>query len=111
MVSAKQWMRKITAVLKYSGLLRTTNFMINAPRGDRGTTCQSGGFIKVILLIVIALVVLGFFGYDIREVFNSPAVRDNLAYAWDMLIRLWNTFLAEPALWLWDKITELLGKS
>ena len=65
---------------------------------------RGGGFIKMILLIVIALVVLGYFGYNLKDIVNSPTVHDNLVYVWDLIVKLWNTLLAEPATWIWDKI-------
>lgn len=70
---------------------------------------QDKGFIKIVLLIVIALVVLGFFGYNLKDIINSPTVHDNLAYVWDLIVKLWNNILAEPALWLWDKIQGVLS--
>ena len=44
----------------------------------------------MVLLIVVGLVVLGYFGYNLRDIVNSPSVNENLAYAWDMLKRAWN---------------------
>ncbi|MEK9166157.1 MAG: hypothetical protein AAB846_00290 [Patescibacteria group bacterium] len=51
---------------------------------------KSGGLVKMILLIVVGLVVLGYFGYNLRDIVNSPSVGENLAYAWDMVKRAWN---------------------
>lgn len=69
------------------------------------------GFIKAIVVIVIALIVLGYFGYNIKDILNSPKVHDNLVYLWNLIVKIWNNFLAEPAGWVWDKITGLLSKS
>lgn len=71
----------------------------------------NGGLIKMVLLIVIALIVLGYFGYNLKDIVNSPTVHDNLVYVWDLLVKLWNTFIATPAVWLWDKIVGLFPKS
>lgn len=65
---------------------------------------RNKGFVKAILLIVIALIVLGFFGYNLRDILNSPTVKENLSYAWELIVKVWNGFLREPALWLWEKI-------
>ncbi|OHA19566.1 MAG: hypothetical protein A3C08_02690 [Candidatus Taylorbacteria bacterium RIFCSPHIGHO2_02_FULL_47_18] len=48
------------------------------------------GLVKAVLLIVVALVILGYFGYNLRDIIASPAVRDNLAYVWDIVVRAWN---------------------
>jgi|GEM_PF-1134256 len=67
------------------------------------------GFIKVVLLIVIALIVLGYFGYNLKDIINSPTVHDNLVYVWNLIVKLWNNILAEPAAWIWDKIQTALS--
>lgn len=64
---------------------------------------KRGGFIKLILLIVIALIVLGFFGYNLKDIVDSPTVRENLAYVWELLVKLWNLLLA-PLTWVWENI-------
>lgn len=66
------------------------------------------GFIKMILLIVIALIVLGFFGYNLRDIVNKPVVHDNLAYVWGIVVYLWNTFIVAPFVWLYDKLQSIL---
>lgn len=45
------------------------------------------GLVKAIVLIVVALVVLGFLGYNLRDIIASPAVHDNLAYAWGLVVK------------------------
>lgn len=66
------------------------------------------GFIKMILLIVVALIVLGFFGYNLRDIVNKPVVHDNLAYVWGIVVYLWNSFIVAPVMWLWDKVQGIL---
>ena len=61
------------------------------------------GFVKAILLIVIVLVVLGFFGYNLESIVNSPDVKGNLAYVWELLVKLWNILLT-PLAWVWDNV-------
>ncbi|KKW11640.1 MAG: hypothetical protein UY50_C0009G0026 [Parcubacteria group bacterium GW2011_GWA2_49_9] len=61
----------------------------------------------MVLLIVIALIVLGFFGYNLKDIVSSPTVHDNLVYVWDLVVKVWNTIIVEPAMWLWDKIQGL----
>ena len=45
---------------------------------------------KAIVVIVVALIILGYFGYNLRDIIGSPAVRDNLAYVWGLVVKLWN---------------------
>lgn len=62
------------------------------------------GFIKLIILIIIVLVILGYFGFDVRKIFTTPAVHDNLAYVWHLIVTFWNNFIAAPLALLWHKI-------
>ncbi len=65
---------------------------------------QQGGFIKIVAIIVITLIVLGFFGFNIQKIINSPTVSGNLNYAWGLTVNLWNKVIVASATWVWDKI-------
>ncbi len=65
---------------------------------------KQGGFLKIILIIVLALVVLGYFGFNLENIINSPTVHSNLQYVWDLAVTMWNKFLVVPATFIWDKI-------
>ena len=63
------------------------------------------GIIGTIVLIVIALIVLGYYNIDIKSIFNSPAVQSNLMYALQLVINTIKTvwkFLVENS----SKITS-----
>lgn len=47
--------------------------MLHLQKGKRG-------FITAIILIVVALIVLGFFGFNLKSIVNSPTVEANLSY-------------------------------
>src|SRR3990167_4565121 len=65
---------------------------------------KRGGFIKTIVLIVIALIILGYFGYNVQDIVNSPTVQKNLNYAWDLTKYVWQNYLKIPAIFVWEKI-------
>ncbi len=69
---------------------------------------EHGGFIKIILIVVIALIVLGYFGLNIGDILASPVVKENLAWFWDFLTNVWTTYLSGPAHWLWDNLIRVL---
>lgn len=54
---------------------------------DKKRSRRSLGIVSTIVLIVVALVILGYYNVNIRSVVASPVVRDNLAYAWDLLVQ------------------------
>ena len=66
------------------------------------------GFIQIVVLIVIILIVLGYFGLNIRDIIDSPAVSDNLSYAWGVVVHVWQNYLAAPVAYLFGVFKNLL---
>jgi hypothetical protein len=62
------------------------------------------GFIKYIILIVIAIFILSYLGFDIKRIVEADQTRSNFSYVWLALTHFWQTFLQEPALWVWHVI-------
>ncbi len=69
---------------------------------QKPTQSREGGLIKMILLIVIALIVLGFFGYNLREIIDSPTVKGNLSYVWNAALLVLN--------WVWGVLVSAFEK-
>lgn len=65
---------------------------------------QQGGFIKLIIILVIVLIVLGYFGFNIQQIIQSPSVSGNLNYAWGLAVSLWDKVLVTPVTFVWNKI-------
>ncbi len=66
------------------------------------------GLIKTIILIVIGLILLGTFGFRLREIMTSPVVLDNLNYAKEIVLDIWNNFLKVPVNFIWNIILNLI---
>lgn len=66
--------------------------------------CRAGdkGLIKTVLVIVIALIVLGYFGFNVGDIINSPTVQANLHTAWSFVLMVWNNYLAAPVIYIWS---------
>lgn len=62
------------------------------------------GFVQLIVMLVIVLIVLGYFGFNIEKILKSPMVSGNLSYVWNLAVTFWNNFLVGPATFVWDKI-------
>jgi hypothetical protein len=60
--------------------------------------------IKWIIILVIGLIILGYLGIDIRNVINSSTSQSNLGYVKEVVLHVWNTYLAKPAKYLWNEI-------
>ena len=63
---------------------------------------RQDGLIKMIILIVIAIAVLSWYGVDIKEFFMSEQVQKNFGYVWTFIKDIWSSYLVEPATKLWD---------
>ncbi|MFH1979376.1 MAG: hypothetical protein ABII97_03270 [Patescibacteria group bacterium] len=59
------------------------------------------GLVKLIILIIIGTIVLGYFGINIRSVIESDIVQDNLGYLWNGTKTIWQDYLSKPADFVW----------
>ena len=62
------------------------------------------GFIKIIVIVVIALLVLSYFGFSLRNLVSQPTTQDNFSYATTVTVNFWNNYLAKPAAYVWHVI-------
>jgi|SRR3989344_3976687 len=63
-----------------------------------------GGFIQLIIILIIVLIVLGYFGFNIQQIIQSPSVSGNLNYVWGLAVNLWSNYLIVPVTFVWNKI-------
>jgi len=61
---------------------------------------QQGFIIKYIFWIVIAVLILSFFGFNLEEFMNSDTVIKNLGYLKKIVINLWESNLQPIYEWL-----------
>ncbi len=64
----------------------------------------SKGFIKYIIIIGAVILVLSYFGFNLRSIVESDTSKGNFSYVWNGVVQIWNTYLAQPAHWLWKEI-------
>lgn len=78
------------------------------------------GIIKFILLLIIFILILSYFNIDLRAIVESPQAQQNISYAKELAINIWNTwlkplwdnYLSKPVLYFWQNIfIEILWKS
>lgn len=62
------------------------------------------GFIKAIVMIVIALLILSYFGLNIRAIVNSPAGKENFSFTQELMIKTWDHYLKAPVTYVWNDI-------
>jgi hypothetical protein len=64
------------------------------------------GIIKIVVIVVIALLVLSYFGYNIRDIANSQTSKDNFSYVGGVLYNIWNDYLKGPVLFAWNLFVD-----
>lgn len=62
------------------------------------------GFIKIVLLVIVAILILSYFGVDIRGFLDSPKVKENFFYAWNFLVDIWNDYIVNAL----KKVVEIV---
>jgi cell division protein FtsB len=68
------------------------------------TFAHNKGLIRTIVLVVIALLILSYFGFNLRNLVDSPNTQDNFNVAISFVIDVWNDYLKTPAMYLWNDI-------
>lgn len=65
---------------------------------------ENRGFIKIILIIIVALLVLSYFGFSLRDLINRPVTQDNFGYVATTTVTFWDKYLKNPASYIWNDI-------
>lgn len=58
----------------------------------------------MIIVILIALLLLAYFGLNLRAIVNSPTFADNWSFLKGLAMDLWNNYLKGPLGYLWNTI-------
>jgi hypothetical protein len=62
--------------------------------------------IKYAILSVIFIIIISFFGFNLRDIIESPTTQNNLNYAWSGVVYVWDNFLKTPVVYIWEKIIK-----
>lgn len=64
---------------------------------------NKGGFIKLLVTLIIALIILSYFGFDLKKIVEAPLTQQNLNYFYDILKNIWN-YIYDGAVYVWNEI-------
>ncbi len=67
-------------------------------------TDNRGGLLRMVIYIIVILLILSYFGLNIRAIVNSPTGQDNFTYVQQLMVDTWNGYLKKPVLYLWNDI-------
>lgn len=54
------------------------------------------GFIQWIILVIVLILIVSYFGIDLTALIESERFQNNLEYVIQILGNIWNTYLKEP---------------
>ncbi len=60
------------------------------------------GIVRTVILIIIALLVVSYFGINLRQLATSPTSESNFSYVWGSVTYVWDTYLKTPATEVYD---------
>lgn len=70
------------------------------------------GLIQWIIIVLIAVIALSYFGFDLHAIIESESTQGNLDYLWGLGVTVWNEYLSRPILYFWHNIfIDLLWNS
>ena len=61
---------------------------------------KQGGFLNWIILILIILIILGYYGFDVRKALEKPETRQNISYVTEKVIFVWEKKKKKPTTYL-----------
>jgi len=62
------------------------------------------GLVRTVLIVLIAILVLSYFGFDIKSIVESPLAQNNIGYVWGFVVSVWNNYLSQPVTYFWNNI-------
>lgn len=67
---------------------------------------KEGGLslIGIAVLVVIAIIVISYFGIDVQSEVEAPQTQSNLSYVWNGVVHFWDRYLEGPILYFWNNI-------
>ncbi len=66
------------------------------------------GFIRLIVIIVIAIFILSYLGIDLKKEVESAQAQKNIGYVKALVITVWEKYLEKPATYLWNIFINLI---
>jgi hypothetical protein len=62
------------------------------------------GLIQWIIIIIVALLILSYYGFNLRTLVQAPATQNNFGYVATTTVSVWDKYLKQPATYLWKDI-------
>lgn len=64
---------------------------------------SKGSLVALVIIILAVIVALGYFGISVkRDIVDNPTVEENTGYVWGKIKYLWDNYLKDAAIKVWD---------
>ena len=60
--------------------------------------------LRTIIVLILILAVVSYFGFNLKDFINNPTVRSNFAYVWDFVKDIWDKYLKNVAMIFWNSV-------
>lgn len=64
------------------------------------------GIIHLLVMVLIAILAISYFGIDLEEVFSRPLLKKNLVFTWTKTKEAWENYVYNPISGIFDKKTD-----
>lgn len=65
---------------------------------------NQGGFIKLVIIIIVIIAILSYFNINIRSITESDLFKENFSYVWNWIVFAWDNYLERPFVYVWNDI-------
>ncbi len=65
---------------------------------------QQGGFVRFIIILIIAILLLSYFNIDLKTEVEKPQTQQNITYVKDQSQSVWQQYLEQPFFYIWNNI-------
>jgi hypothetical protein len=60
--------------------------------------------IKWLIIALIGLIILGNLGFDVKKALENTAAQNNINFAKELVVIVWNKYLKNPAEFIWKEV-------
>jgi hypothetical protein len=73
-------------------------------RNKKNGKSDQGGLVKMVIVIIIAILIISYFGFNIQKIAESDTSKSNFSYVWSLVVWVWEYILKGPVMWVWNNI-------
>lgn len=68
---------------------------------------KQSGFVQLVIILLIAILALSYFGIDLEQAFTKPLFKKNLIFTWNTAKSVWTNYIYNPITGIFTKDEEV----